>query len=172
MSLGHVRPSLFIMSLLAGAISLSACQQKAEPEPNVDDSMNTEEAVPMSAEPADPNVIALALEDPIEDEVADDTVATVNTGVTQITYLCTPELKIQATYEDEAVIVATDRGTLTLSQTNEGSNPEVYEGTSGIDGSEGFTQWRVANKERATGVMRLAGADETNVTTYECKKTN
>ena len=172
MSLGHVRPSVFIMSLLAGAISISACQQKAEPEPNVDDSMNTEETVPMSAEPADPNVTALAIEDPSESEVADDTVASVNTGATQITYLCTPELKVQATYEDDAVVVATDKGTLTLNKTNDGTNPEVYEGSSAIDGSEGFTQWRVAHQERATGVMRMAGADETDVNTYECNKTN
>ena len=56
MSLGHLRPSVFIMTLLAGAISISACQQKQDPEPNLEDGVNAEESVPMSAEPADPNI--------------------------------------------------------------------------------------------------------------------
>lgn len=173
MSLGHVRPSVLIMSLLAGAISISACQQKPEPDANPDDSINAEESVPMSADPADPNVTVLAIEDASENEVADDTIATMNTGITQITYLCTPELKVDATYEDdETVVVATDKGTLTLNKTNDGTNPEVYEGASALDGGEGFTQWRVANAERATGILRMAGADATKVSTYDCKKTN
>jgi len=67
--------------------------------------------------------------------------------------------------------LATDQGTLTLTKTNEGSNPEVFEVATALDGSEGFTQWRVAHEDRATGVMRMAGADETNVNTYECNKT-
>ena len=79
MSLGHVRPSVLIMSVLAGALSLSACQPKSDTEANLDNGVHTEEAVPMSAEPADPNVTVLETDDPSEAEVAGDTVANVNT---------------------------------------------------------------------------------------------
>lgn len=166
MSLGHLRPSVFIISLLAGAISISACQQKQEPEPNLEDGVNTEESAPMSAEPADPNITVLA-----HDEIADDTGEAVDTGFTEITYLCTPELKVEATYEGNEVVIGTDQGTLTLTQSNDGTNPEVYEVATAIDGGEGFMQWRVANEERATGILRMAGTDESKVSTYDCKKT-
>ena len=166
MSLGHLRPSVFIISLLAGAISISACQQKQEPEPNLEDDINAEESVPMSAEPADPNITVLAT-----DEIADDTGEAVDTGFTEMTYLCSPELKVEATYEGNEVVIGTDQGTLTLTQTNDGTNPEVYEVATAIDGGEGFMQWRVANEERATGILRMAGADESKVSTYVCKKT-
>ena len=172
MSLGHVRPSVLIMSVLAGALSLSACQPKSDTEANLDDSVHTEEAVPMSAEPADPNVTALETDDPLEGEVADDTVAKVNTERAQINYLCSPELKVQATYEEDDVILTTDKGTLTLGKTNDGTNPEVYEADSAIDGSVGFTQWRVAHEARETGVIRMAGEDASKVSTYDCKKTS
>ncbi|TXD97025.1 hypothetical protein ES754_08425 [Psychrobacter frigidicola] len=172
MSLGHLRPSIFITGLLVSAISLSACQKQQEPEPSLEDNINAEESVPMSAEPADPNVTALASEDPTLNEVEDDTIATVNTGLTQMTYLCSPTLKVEATYEDNQVVLATDQGTLTLAKTNEGTNPEVYEGKTALDGSEGATQWRVAHKDRETGVMRMAGADDSSINTYECKKTD
>ncbi|WP_352336577.1 hypothetical protein [Psychrobacter sp. 16-MNA-CIBAN-0192] len=171
MSLGHVRPSVLIMSVLAGALSITACQPKSDAETNQDDSIQTEEAVPMSAEPADPNVTILETDDPSESEVADDTVANINTERAQINYLCSPELKVQATYEEDDVILATDKGTLTLGKTNDGTNPEVYEADSALDGSEGFTQWRVAHAARDTGVMRMAGADASKVSTYDCNKT-
>lgn len=172
MSLGHVRPSVLIMSVLAGALSISACQPKSDTEANVDDSVQTEEAVPMSAEPADPNVTVLETEDASESEVADDTVANVNTERAQINYLCSPELKVQATYEENDVILTTDNGTLTLVKTNDGTNPEVYEADKAIDGSVGFTQWRVAHEARETGVIRMAGEDVSKVSTYDCKKTS
>lgn len=172
MSLGHVRPSVLIMSVLAGALSISACQPKSDTEANVDDSVQTEEAVPMSAEPADPNVTVLETEDASESEVADDTVANVNTERAQINYLCSPELKVQATYEENNVILTTDNGTLTLVKTNDGTNPEVYEADKAIDGSVGFTQWRVAHEARETGVIRMAGEDVSKVSTYDCKKTS
>ena len=171
MSLGHLRPSVFLMTLLTGAISIIACQQKQDPEPNLEDGVNAEESVPMSAEPADPNITVLATEDAALNEAADDTGANADSGFTEMTYLCSPELKVDATYEGNEVVIGTDQGTLTLTQTNEGANPEVYEVATAIDGSEGFTQWRVANEERATGILRMAGADESKVSTYDCKKT-
>ena len=176
MSLGHVRPSVLIMSVLAGALSLSACQQKPDPDANLDDGINAEETVPMSAEPADPNITVLATEDAALneaalEEAADDMGANAGSVFTEMTYLCSPELKVDATYEGNEVVIGTDRGTLTLTQTNEGTNPEVYEVATAIDGSEGFMQWRVANKDRATAVLRMAGADASKVSTYDCKKT-
>ena len=172
MSLGHVRPSVLIMSVLAGALSISACQPKSDTEANLDDSVQTDEAVPMSAEPADPNVTVLETEDASEGEVADDTVANVNTEIAQINYLCSPELKVQATYDGDSVIIETDKGTLTLGKTNDGTNPEVYEADKAIDGSVGSTQWRVAHEARETGVMRMVGEDVSKVNTYDCKKTS
>lgn len=170
MNLGHLRHSVFITGLLASAISISACQQKPEPEASLEDNISAEQS--MSAEPAEPNNTVLASDDASINDVADDTVATVNGGVTQLTYLCTPELKIDATYKDDAneVVLGTPQGTLTLTKTNEGTNPEVFEAQTAIDGSEGFTQWRVAHEARETGVMRMAGADANNVSTYECNK--
>ncbi|MGO3633795.1 MAG: hypothetical protein ACTJFF_05695 [Moraxellaceae bacterium] len=61
-------------------------------------------------------------------------------------------------------------GTVTLRKNNEGSNPEVFEVATAIDGSEGLTQWRVAHEERETGVMRTAGADESDINTFECNE--
>ncbi len=61
MSLGQlkqVRSYIFMMGLLAAAISISACQ-KQEPESDLTDSVNAEESVPMSAEPAEPSDIVV-----------------------------------------------------------------------------------------------------------------
>ena len=164
------RHSLVVTALLAGALSITACQPKQETEPSLDDSISEEQAVPMSAEPAEPSDVVV---DAPAIEVADDTVATVNGGVSQMTYLCSPELAIDATYKDTGnqVVLATAKGTVTLIKTNDASNPEVFEGKTAVDGSEGFVQWRVANQDRERGVMRTAGADASNVTTYNCKKT-
>lgn len=164
------RHSLVVTALLAGALSITACQPKQETEPSLDDSISEEQAVPMSAEPAEPSDVVV---DAPAIEVADDTVATVNGGVSQVTYLCSPELAIDATYKDtdNQVVLATAKGTVTLTKTNDASNPEVFEGKTAVDGSEGFIQWRVANQDRETGVMRTAGADASNVSTYDCKKT-
>ncbi len=163
---------MMITGLLVGALSVSACQKDPEPESSVDNGANAEESIPMSAEPAEPNDTVIATGDATLNEVEADTIATVNTGVSQLTYLCSPELKVEATYKDtdNQVVLVTDKGTITLTKTNDGTNPEVFEVATGIDGAKGFTQWRVAHKERATGVIRTAGADESNVTTYECNK--
>lgn len=171
--LKQLRTTVFMTGLLAGAISISACQQQQEPEPSLEDSINAEESVPMSAEPADPNDTIVATDDASLNEVEDDTVANVNTDLNQITYLCTPALEVEATYKDDAnqVVIGTDMGTVTLAQTNEGSNPEVFEVDTAMDGGQGFTQWRVAHGERETGVMRTAGEDEADISTYECNKT-
>ena len=164
------RHSLLVTALLAGALSITACQPKQETEPSLEDSISEEQAVPMSAEPAEPSDVVV---DAPVIEVADDTVATVNGGVSQMMYLCSPELAIDATYKDtdNQVVLATAKGTVTLTKTNDASNPEVFEGKTAVDGSEGFIQWRVANQDRETGVMRTAGADASNVSTYDCKKT-
>ena len=168
--LKKLRTSIVLTSLLAGAMTLSACQQQQETEPSLEDSISEEQSVPMSADPAEPSDVVV---DAPASDVEDDTVATVNTGVNQITYLCSPELEVEATYKDadSQVVLATAKGTVTLTKTNEASNPEVFEGATAIDGTTGFVQWRVAHKDRETGVMRTAGTDATNVTTYECKKT-
>lgn len=174
MNLGPMRQwrTSVVISILMSAMTISACQQQ-EPEPSLEDSISAEQSVPMSAEPAEPNNMAVTTEDASLNEVRQDTIATVNTDITQITYLCSPALKIEATYKEEAnqVVLGTDEGTITLNKTNDGSNPEVFEVSSAVDGTEGFTQWRVAHTERSTGVMRTAGADETDVNTYECNKT-
>lgn len=173
MNFGHLRTSALVTGLLAAAISMSACQQQQEPEQSLEDNIAAEQGVPMSAAPADPNDTVVAAEDTTLNEVQEDTIATVNTGVTQMTYLCSPALKVEATYEDEdnQVVLGTDMGTITLTKTNDGTNPEVFEGDTAVNGGKGFTQWRVAHEDRATGVMRTAGADESSVDTYECNKT-
>ena len=159
--------------LLAGVISLSACQEKPETEPSLEDSISAEQSVPMSAEPADHNNVAINTEDATLNEVQDNTVATVNTNVTQINYLCSPALKVEATYKEDSneVVIGTDKGTVTLTQTNEGTNPEVFEVATAMDGGKGFTQWRVAHQERETGVIRTAGEESSKVSTYDCNKT-
>ena len=81
--------SLVVTALLAGALSITACQPKQETEPSLDDSISEEQAVPMSAEPAEPSDVVV---DAPDIEVVDDTVATVNGGVSQMMYLCSPEL--------------------------------------------------------------------------------
>lgn len=177
MSLGSqkkLRSAVVMTALLAGAMTISACQQQQEPEPSLEDNISAEQSVPMSADPADPNDTVVAVDDATLSEVQDDTVATVNSGVMQISYLCSPELKVEATYKDEAnqVVIGTDRGTVTLDKTNEGSNPEVFKVDTAIDGGEGFTQWRVAHKERETGLMLTADAGDASPDTYECNKTN
>ena len=163
--LKKLRTSVALTGLLAGVLTLGACQQQSDTEAGIDDGAHSEETVPMSAEPAEPNEVV---------EVQDDTVASVNSGVSQIAYLCSPELKVNATYKEDAkqVVIATDTGTVTLNKTNDASNPEVFEVATAIDGSQGFTQWRVAHEARETGVMRTAGTDAANVSTYECKKTS
>lgn len=171
-SLKKLRSSIIITGLLTSAITISACQQQ-EVEPSLEDEINAEESVPMSADPAEPNDLVVADDDASLNEVEDDTIASVNNNVTQMIYLCSPELKVEATYKEDAnsVVLVTNAGTVTLNKTNEGSNPEVFETATAMDGGEGFTQWRVAHEDRATGVMRTAGADETDVNTYECNKT-
>lgn len=167
------RTSVALTGLLAGALTVSACQQQQETEPSLEDSISAEQSVPMSAEPAEPSDVVVDTQDPSLSEVADDTVASVNTGVNQMTYACSPALEIEATYNDtdNQVIIATANGTTTLTKTNDATNPEVFEADNAIDGGEGFVQWRVAHQDRETGVMRTAGADAENVSTYECKKT-
>lgn len=169
-----LRISVLMTGLLAGVLSLSACQDKPETEPSLEDSISAEQSVPMSAEPADHNDVAITIEDATLNEVQDDTVATVNTNVTQINYLCSPALKVAATYKEDSneVVIGTDKGTITLSQTNDGTNPEVFEVDTAIDGGKGFTQWHVAHQERETGVIRTAGEDASKVSTYECNKTS
>ncbi|WP_201592632.1 hypothetical protein [Psychrobacter sp. Pi2-51] len=172
--LKQLRTSVAMTALLAGALTVSACQQKQEPEQSLEDDISAEQSVPMSAEPAEPNNVIVAPTDASASQVEDDTVASVNGGVTQINYLCAPELQVEATYKDadNQVVLATAQGTATLMKTNDASNPEVFEAATGMDGEAGFVQWRVAHEARETGVMRTAGADAANVSTYECKKTS
>ena len=172
--LKQLRTSVMITGLLAGALMVGACQQKQEPEQSLEDKISEEQSVPMSADPAEPNDVIIAPKDASASQVENDTIASVNTEVTQINYLCAPELQVEATYKDadNQVVIVTAQGTTTLMKTNDASNPEVFEATTSIDGGEGFVQWRVAHEARETGVMRTAGADATKVSTYECKKTS
>jgi len=167
------RTSIAVTGLLAGALTISACQQQQETEPSLEDDISAEQSVPMSAEPAEPNDVLIDTQDPSLNEVKSDTVASVNTPISQMTYSCSPELAVEATYKDadNQVVIATANGTTTLTKTNDATNPEVFETANSIDGGAGFVQWRVAHQDRETGVMRTAGADSENVSTYECKKT-
>ena len=167
--LKKMRTSVVLTGLLAAAMTMSACQQKQETELSLEDSISEEQSVPMSAEPAEPSDVVV---DAPAGDVEDDTIASVNTDVNQINYSCSPALAVEATYNDtdNQVIITTAQGTATLTKTNDATNPEVFEAKTAIDGGEGFVQWRVANKERETGVMRTAGTDAANVSTYECKK--
>ena len=61
-SLKQLRTSVALVGLLAGALTLSACQQ-SETESGSEEGVNTEEVVPMSAEPAEPNDIIVNTED-------------------------------------------------------------------------------------------------------------
>lgn len=171
--LKQLRSSVLITGLLAGVMTLSACQQEPETDASLSEDIAEEQGVPMSAEPADPNDAAVAVNDASLSEVEDDTVASVNGTITQLTYLCTPALEIEATYNDDSdqVTLETDDGTVTLTKTNEGTNPEVFEVQTTMTGSAGFTQWRVAHEERETGVMRTAEVGATEPSTYECNKT-
>lgn len=171
MNLTSFRSSAIVAGLLAGVISISACQQQQEVEPSLEADINAEQSVPMSADPAEPSDMVVAT-DPTLNEVQSDTIASVNTDVTQMIYLCSPELKVEATYKDDenSVVLVTNKGTVSLIKANEGTNPEVFKGATALDGGKGFVQWRTAHTERATGVIRTAGADESNVDTYECNK--
>ena len=103
-SLSKTQPKtrlLPIMALGIASFALIACQQEPETEPSLEEDIAAEQAVPMSAEPAEPNDTVVA-PDATLNEVQDDTVAEVNTGITQITYLCAPELKVDVTYKDES----------------------------------------------------------------------
>lgn len=167
-----LRSAAITAGLLASVIGLSACQQQQEIEPSLEDRVDAEQSIPMSADPAEPNVVVVATDAPTLNEVQSDTIATVDTEVTQLIYLCSPELKVEATYKDDenSVVLMTNKGMVSLNQVNESSSPEVFEGATALDGDVGFVQWRVAHTERATGVIRTAGADETNIDTYNCSK--
>ena len=175
--LKQFRTSVIVTGLLAGAMTISACQQQQEPEPSLEDSISEEQSVPMSAEPAEPSdvVVDAPVSDVVVDapvsDVEEDTVASVNSGVKQMSYSCSPALAVEATYKDsdKQVILETAQGTVTLTKTNDATNPEVFNLDTAFDGGEGFIQWRVAHEDRETGVMRTAGADSENVSTYECK---
>ncbi len=75
MSLGQlkqVRSYIFMTGLLAAAISISACQ-KQEPESDLNDSVNAEESVPMSAEPAEPSDLVILDDGDDENDVLNGT---------------------------------------------------------------------------------------------------
>lgn len=167
-----LRASAIMTGLFACAISISACQQQSEPEPSLDEDIAAEQAVPMSAEPAEPNDTVVAPDASLS-AVQDDTLATVNTDVSQQTYICSPELKIEVTYKEDAneAVLVTNMGTVTTTRTNEGSNPEIYEADTNFDGTAGLVEWRVAHGERETGVMRTTSGESGSIATYECNKT-
>ena len=84
--LKKLRSSVVLTCLLAGTLTITACQQ-SETEENAVDDINTEETVPMSAEPADPNEVVIDTIDTIDttdtamDEEKDDTTASTESDV-------------------------------------------------------------------------------------------
>lgn len=170
------RTSLMMMGLLAATLSISACQKSADSDSTDSPDATTEApAVPMSAEPAEPHdtVVTGSVDeptatDPNASEVANDTVATVETGAAaQMSYACTPALKLDVTYNADAknVTVNTDQGSVSLDEIGEGS----YEAAKSLDGGEGLTQWRVADDHHESGVLRVSMGGGDKVTAYECK---
>jgi len=87
--LKKLRSSVVLTCLLAGTLTITACQQ-SETEENAVDDINTEETVPMSAEPADPNEVVIDTIDTTDttdttdtamDEEKDDTTASTESDV-------------------------------------------------------------------------------------------
>lgn len=72
--LKKLRTSVALTGLLAGVLTLGACQQQSETEAGIDDGAHSEETVPMSAEPAEPNEVVVDTADASLSEVQDDTV--------------------------------------------------------------------------------------------------
>lgn len=164
MQLQQSKTSLLMMGLLTAVIGLSGCQQSAEPEAADTDTAAVEKDVPMSAEPAEHD-------DPTAAEVADDTVATVVTPViSQASYLCSPELKFSATYNEEAeqVTLKSAQGEVTLAAVGEGA----FEAQKALDGGAGLTQWRIAEAHNNSGVLRVSAGDGEEVTAYNCEVTD
>lgn len=166
MPLPQSRTSYLMMGLLSAGIGLSACQQQSEPEPTLNEKIEADQDVSMSAEPAEPNDTVVA--DANAAQVAQDTVATVETPVAQISYVCTPELKVNALYNDDAdsVTLTTPQGELTMKAAGDGA----FEAATALNGTEGITQWRVAHgqEQRASGVLRTTMDEGDEVTAYEC----
>ena len=75
--LKQLRGSVMLTALLAGALSISACQQKSETDVDMAYGADTEETVPMSAEPAEPNNIVIDTSDTSVDEVEEGSVISV-----------------------------------------------------------------------------------------------
>ena len=76
--LKRLRGSVVLTALLAGALSISACQQQSETDIDMEHGADTEETVPMSAEPAEPNNIIIDTSDTSVDEVEEGTVISVD----------------------------------------------------------------------------------------------
>lgn len=176
--------SFWMVSLLSAAMSLSACQKQpdsAAQDTAADNTAQTQEA-PMSAEPAAPSDATIVTPaegevaadstaiDPTAAQVANDTVATVDTVASQMTYVCTPELKFDAIYNDDAdnVSINSSAGNVTLDEAGD----NAYEVATGLDGSAGLTQWRVANDQRGSGTLRVSNGGNDKVTAYECTSAN
>ena len=166
MSLQQSRASLMMMGLLSAVVGLSACQKQSEPEPTLNEKIEADQDIAMSAEPAEPN--DPAINDPSAAEVAQDTVANVETPVAEVAYVCNPELKLNALYNDDAnsVTLTMPEGEITLQPSGDGA----YEAATAIDGKAGITQWRVAHgqEQRASGVLRTTMGEGSDVTAYEC----
>lgn len=177
MQLSRFMPSPLMIGLLSAAIGLSACQKQSEPEAAPKPATEATQDVPMSAEPAEPADAAIvtpaegeAANDPNAAEVANDTAATVNTVATQLTYVCTPELKFDAIYNDDAdsVSINSDLGNVTLDEAGD----HAYEVATALDGAPGLTQWRVADGQRGSGTLRVSKEGDAAVTAYECNSAN
>lgn len=167
MSKRHLHRSFFMTMLLVSAVSISACQ--SDPEPIEEDGVKAEESVPMSAEPAEPNDLLIAAPDMALNDMADDPLAPISGSTMQLSYACSPELKIDATYRDgeSAVVLATAQGLITLAKNRDDNSMEVFDAVSALDGSKGVTQWRLAGGARESALLRT-GKDANTVSTYDC----
>ena len=178
--------SIWMVGLLSAAMGLSACQKQQDSDAKdataTDSVAQTQEAPPMSAEPAEPSDAAIVTPaegevaaypnatDPNAAQVANDTAATVDTVASKMTYVCTPELKFDAIYNDDAdnVSINSSAGNVTLDEAGD----NAYEVATGLDGSAGLTQWRVANDQRGSGTLRVSNGGNDKVTAYECTSAN
>ena len=75
-----LRRSMALTALLAGVLSISACQQQSETEGDIEDGINTEETVPMSAEPAEPTEVIIDTTDTSVDEVEGDAAISIDSA--------------------------------------------------------------------------------------------
>ena len=149
-----------IISTLMLTMGLGGCQKHDEPANSISGE-SIEEAPPMTAEPAEADqTLVLDSTDNTAHEVEG-----LNTNDIQVSYNCTPALALTANYHlaDNVVDLFINDQTSTLSLTNTGETPLVFEN------EQGLTQWRVvkgAQNEMASGTLRMT--TDSQIQAYKC----